>query len=207
MSKRKTVAPPDPAPIMLETIQEIPATLAGKQVADSLERGLLADFARGYDSPFGFSCFYEVVTGDKLPAHAAKWIAELYAVKNAGEKKGIVIEAFRGSTKTTTLTILFTAYRIGKEPHLDNLLIQVGDDIARDNTAQIADLIANNLGWKLVFPNVEPDRERGWGDKGYEVKRVDIPYSEWRQLNSQRKDPTFVGLSYKSSAIIGKHPK
>jgi len=34
----------------------------------------------------------------------------------------------------------------------------MGDDIAADNTAQIADLIANNLGWKLVLPHVEPEQ-------------------------------------------------
>ena len=60
------------------------------------------------------------------------------------EGKGVVIEAFRGSTKTTTLTIAFTAFRIGKEPQKANLLIQVGDDTASDTTQQIADIIENN---------------------------------------------------------------
>jgi hypothetical protein len=127
--------------------------------------------------------------------------------------RGIVIEAFRGSTKTTTVTITFCAFRIGHEPHRANLLIQVGDDIATDNTRQIADIIENNPGWKRVFPHVVPDRDMGWGAGGYEVKVIhdtktgeEIEYSAWRSINSKRKDPTLVGVGYKSRQIIGKHP-
>ena len=128
----------------------------------------------------------------------------LYAAKE--EDKGIVIEAFRGSTKTTSLTIAFTAYRIGKEPQKANLLIQVGDDIASDNSRQIADIIENNPGFRACFPEVVPDRDRGWGAGGYEVKRADLDYVAWRDMNSKRKDPTLLGAGYKSREIIGKHP-
>jgi predicted phage terminase large subunit-like protein len=153
--------------------------------------------AMGRDDAFGFSCFYELVFGEQAPEHAIKeWIEPLYEAREEG--KGVVIEAFRGSTKTTTLTIAFTAYRIGKEPHKANLLIQVGDDTAQvgddtasDNTQQIADIVENNPGFKSVFPDVEPDRDRGWGASGYEVKRNDIDYSQWRAINA---------------AIIGRHP-
>lgn len=127
--------------------------------------------------------------------------------------RGIVIEAFRGSTKTTTVTITFCAFRIGHDPVRANLLIQVGDDIATDNTRQIADIIDNNPGWKRVFPHVVPDRDMGWGASGYEVKVThdtktgeEIDYTAWRALNSERKDPTLVGVGYKSRQIIGKHP-
>src|SRR3989304_475921 len=206
MAKKKLQPPPEPVVLDLDIPEEAIAFV--ERMTDEEARGVLlqakALLARQSDSPAGFAAFYEVITGEKLPAHTQRWVEELYAVKNAGEKKGIVIEAFRGSTKTTTLTILFTAYRIGKEPQRANLLIQVGDDIAADNTAQVADLIANNAGWKLVFPSVEPDRERGWGAGGYEVKRTDVSYSEWRQLNAQRKDPTLVGVGYKSREIMGK---
>jgi len=118
---------------------------------------------------------------------------------------GIVIEAFRGSTKSTTLMAFF-AYRIGKEPRRANLLIQVGDDTANDTTQQVADIIENNPGFKAVFPYVVPDKDRGWGAGGYEVKRSDMDYSAWRDLNAKRRDPTLLGLGYKSSSIIGKHP-
>jgi hypothetical protein len=43
---------------------------------------------------------------------------------------------------------------------------------------------------------------------GYEVKRIDMPYDDWRALVAQTKgkDPTLLGLGYKSRAVIGKHP-
>lgn len=156
------------------------------------------------DTPQGFALFYLGIHGKELPEHAWKWILGIYEARKKG--KGIVIEAFRGSTKTTTVTITFTAYRIGLEPYRANLLVQVGDDIATDNAAQVADIIANSPRWKAIFPHVEPDRERGWGAGGYEVKVTNMPYEEWRKMNSGRKDPTLIGLGYKSREIIGKHP-
>jgi hypothetical protein len=43
---------------------------------------------------------------------------------------------------------------------------------------------------------------------GYEVKRIDMPYDDWRALvaRTKGKDPTLLGLGYKSRAVIGKHP-
>ena len=176
-----------------------------KLTSEQQERADLAFLAMAEDSPDSFAAFYELVFGVRTPRFVIEeWAKPLYEAREKG--KGVVIEAFRGSTKTTTLTIAFTAYRIGKEPHRANLLIQVGDDIANDNTQQIADIIQNNPGFRVVFPNVVPDKQRGWGAGGYEVMRKDIPYEQWRDLNAKRKDATLSGVGYKSSSIIGKHP-
>lgn len=156
------------------------------------------------DNPEGFSHFYYAIHGRDMPAHGRRWIRKLYTAHR--KNKGAIVEAFRGSTKTTIVTITYTAFRIGHCPQESNLLIQVGDDIAADNTGAVADIIANNPYWRIAFPAVEPDREKGWGTGGYEVKRVDVPYEIWRGMNSTRKDPTLVGVGYKSREIIGKHP-
>lgn len=186
-------------PEMTPEVEELVASLDENQM-----KGMLGYFIRANDNPDSFAHFYQVIHGAPLLPHARKWVVEAYKARADG--KGVVVEAFRGSTKTTTMTITFTAYRIGKDPARANLLIQVGDDIAADNTAQIADIIENNVGWKMVFPHVVPDRERGWGAGGYEVKRTDMEYGKWREANSSRKDPTLVGVGYKSREIIGKHP-
>ncbi len=174
---------------------------------DQVELELRAAGARAEDTPWGFANFYRVVYGRPLPDHALReWIEPLYAAREGG--KGICIEAFRGSTKTTSVTIAFTAYRIGMEPHKSYLLVQVGDGIAKDTAQMIADLIEHNPGWKRVFPHIVPDRKAGWGAGGYEVVNTDLEYAAWRELcgASKGKDPTLVGLGYKSRAIIGKHP-
>lgn len=180
----------------------------GEDGLESLERAMrdkqLIARAREF-SEDGFAAFYEHQYKRPLPNHARKdWIPTLFTAYKSG--KGIVAEAFRGSTKSTTLTICFTAYFIGHHPYSSNLLIQVGDDIASDNTQDIANIIQHSPAWKDVFPNVVPD-ESHWATSGYFVKLADEPYSVFTQKRAAvTKDPTFIGLGYKSRAIIGKHP-
>jgi hypothetical protein len=158
------------------------------------------------DSPDGFARFYELIYERRLPRHGLRWVRALYAARKAG--KGLIVEAFRGSSKTTTLTIAFTAFRIGNKPHKSNLLIQAGDKAASDTAQQIGDLIEHNYGWRQAFPDVRPDKEVAWGDNGFEVQRSGGDYDAWRAecAREKGKDPTFVGLGYRSAAIIGKHP-
>jgi len=159
--------------------------------------------AQGADTPEAFEAFFKIVYNKKLLPHAMKWVRQIYKAHEEG--KGTVVEAFRGSAKTTVLCG-FVAWRIGKEPHKSNLIVQVGDDIANNNSQNVAEIIEHNPGWKLIFPHVVPDKDRGWGAGGYEVKRTDIPYEQWVRINADRKDPTLLGLGYKSRAIIGKRP-
>jgi hypothetical protein len=159
------------------------------------------------DNPQGFAEFYERVYGRALPEHAlSEWIEPLYAARAKG--RGLLVKAFRGSAKTTTLSIAFTAFRIGQEPQKSVLLVQASDELAADTAAQIADLIEHNAGWKAVFGYIAPDRKAGWGRSGYEVLRTDSNYEPWRAecAAEKGKDPTFVGLGYRSHALIGKHP-
>lgn len=163
------------------------------------------------DTPEGYALFYSFIFNRPIPAHALKWIEFIYdkckiVVADDGGKirKPIIIEAFRGSTKTTTVTVGFVAYQIGLHPERDNIIIQVGDEIANINSEQISKIIEFNPCWKLLFPNVVPDPARGWGAEGYEVKRIDMDYGEWTRQRS--KDPTLVACGYTSSSIVSKHP-
>jgi len=175
------------------------------QIWDTLDdTAKLVFLARSNYGPAGFEAFFKLVFTENLLPHAKEWVEKIFYARSIG--KGVVIEAFRGSAKTTTLTIGFTAFAIGHSPEKSNLLIQVGDDIAGDNTQAIASIIDNSPAWKQIFPYVVPDRSKGWGAEGYEVMRTDISYEEWRQLNARRKDPTLAGVGYKSHAIIGKRP-
>lgn len=127
------------------------------------------------DDPEGFARFYQWIFERDLPRHArADWVLPLYAARAAG--KGLVVEAFRGSSKTTTLSIAFSAFRLGQQPHKSVLLIQAADQAAASTSGQIADLIERHPGWKNAFPHVVPDRKVGWGARGYEVCNTDHAY-------------------------------
>jgi len=165
-----------------------------------------------------FSAFYDRPEASKyrfIRDHILSQWNRMVSEQRLKELIGAVIEASRELIKTTAITIYFTAFRIGHEPHRANLIIQVGDDIAKDNSSQIARIINEYTGWKECFPHVVPDVPKGWGDNGYEVrqthkweegKMVPLDADEWNQKNATRKDPTLIGLGYSSSALIGKHP-
>lgn len=159
------------------------------------------------DDPQSFARFYQMIFERPLPRHAQReWLEPLYAARREG--KGLVVEAFRGSSKTSTLSVAFSAFRLGLEPHKSILLVQAGQQAAQSTSQQIADLIEHNQGWQQAFPEIRPDRKVSWGSKGYEVVHVDMEYPAWRALCAREKgrDPSFVGLGYRSRALIGKHP-
>lgn len=116
------------------------------------------------DTPSCFELFYIMIHNRALPPHARKWVDALYDAREAGS--GIIIEAFRGSTKTTTM-MTYVAFQIGLYPEKSNLIVQVGDDIAKNNTLTIADIISHNPAWQAFFPHVIPDSKMGWGAGGY----------------------------------------
>ena len=170
-------------------------------VDDVLAR--VREVVRGGLSVEGYEFFYELVLNKPVPKHVSGWVRDVIAAWRAG--KPLLAEAFRGSTKTTAITQILGAYLIGLEPHKTGLVVQAGDDIARDNAKNVATIIEHNPGWRALFSEVVPDKQMGWGDEGYWVKRTDMDYGDWTRLRAD-KDPTFVGYGYTSSAIIGKHP-
>lgn len=156
------------------------------------------DLAR-QDTPDGFEAFYILIHGKPMPPHAKQWIVDAYEAHEKG--KHIVIEAFRGSTKTTTFAT-FLAKRVGHAPHKSNLLLQVSGESSADWTGSLAQIIEHNIAFNIVFPNIKPGEK--WGEKGYSVIAGDE--AEWSRLISDRKDPTFLGLGRTSKTVIGRHP-
>ena len=159
---------------------------------------------QGGDSPDSFEAFYEYITGGELPKHARGWVEQLYGDK--GQDRASLIFAFRGSWKTTTISQLFTAYRIGKEPWKANLILQNNDATAQNTTLAISEVIAKNPRWKDLFPTVIPNKKKGWGANGYWIIDTDILEDVWSELTSVTKDPTLLGLGISSGSVIGKHP-
>lgn len=182
-------------------LEQILAGLTPEQ-EDALYKRSLAVLASRY-SVEGFRAFFELVMGEKMPEYAAEWVDGVFEVEK--KNKRLAVEAFRGSGKSTTMTVAFTAFYLGHHPTTSNFLIQAGDDMAVANTKNIAGIIESNPGWKLVFPYLLPDEGKGWGANGYEIKDTSMDYNTWREKNSKRLNPSFMGAGY-ASKIIGKHP-
>lgn len=173
--------------------------------AEALRIALLAEKARRFDAS-GFEAFFELLFQMELPEHQLYAISESFKAYENG--KGIVIEMFRGAAKTTVFNTALACFLLGHFPDMPGLLVQVGDNIAQDNSSTIAYHVEHNPGFKVVFPHIVPDRNRGWGANGYCVMRTDIDYPDWIAELAKKgtKDPSFIGVGYKSSAIIGKRP-
>lgn len=158
------------------------------------------------DSPDGFAVFYSIIFNRTPPNHVMGWIKDIYS--GHAENKDIVIEAFRGSTKSTTMGA-FLAFRIGQEPHKTNLVISAGGKDAKQIASAVADIIEFSPAWKAVFPHVKPDKDGHWGDDvGYTVKNTNIDYDTWKGMVTAREGriPTIIGIGYESTYLPGPHP-
>ena len=98
--------------------------------------------ARTKDDAEGFAHFYAYMTRGDIPQHAYNWIDKVYLDKS--NDMGTLIFAFRGSWKTTTISILFTAYRIGLEPWKSNLILGNNDASSQNITLAIIVRLANH---------------------------------------------------------------
>lgn len=186
------------------------------------KRILLGIVARE-ESAAGYAAFYELIHDMQPPRHVTEQF--LATVDEAvRQEKGALIRASRGFWKTDSMTVVWGAWQIGLHPTRSNVIGQVNDSKGSRTSEAIADIIANHAGWKYAFGHIKPDKKKGWGAQGYEVMceavlehTVDadgnitgayraINYEQWRELNNARKDPTLVGLGYKSGDWIGSHP-
>jgi len=195
--------------VNLETLHdhELGAIVETEAAAGELPADVLEEVKRRVyeDSPRGFEWFYLFVRGVPLPAHGRRWVQELYSVRNVDGVSRMVNEAFRGSTKTTIFTETFTAYQIGLHPERSNLFVQASPATAEEAASNVADIITDNAGFKLLFSYVVADPEKGWGEKvGRWVRDTRYSKEEWQQR--RHKNATLLAGTYKGSTIVGKHP-
>lgn len=175
-------------------------------MVDVVEMQLRSVIARDRNDAAGFEQFYYCVYGRDCPAFALKeWIPRLYEAHAKGE--GLMLEAWRGSTKSTIMQA-FCWFQFGHKPHGSGLLVGASDDAATKMAALMAAVIEFNDGWKACFPHVVPDKERGWGASGYFVKDTRERYDAFgkKAMQDHGRDPGFVGAGITSSDIVGKHP-
>jgi hypothetical protein len=173
-----------------------------KEFLRGLRQKWLVNIAKQLDSPEGFGAFFELMHGTPLHKEGEKWVRNMYRAHEEG--KGLLQECFRESGKTTVFSKFFMAWRIGKEPLKRNAIIRINDEKAKETGKAVADIIANNPRWKMVFENIVPDERAGWGANGYNVRDTSVSDDEWaRRLSIAPVGSTLVCYGYASGSIIG----
>jgi hypothetical protein len=188
---------------MITSEREVDDLFMTPEFIEGVEKHLIP-VIRSEDSPRSFAAFYRYMTGGPLPKHCRKWIDTIYEGK--ATDKATLTFAFRGSWKTTTISILFVAYRMGKEPQKTNLILQNNDAKGQRTTLAIANIIERDPKWKDCFPNVVPDKGNGWGAQGYWIKDDSVSPEEWQRDTVIDSDPSLLGLGISSGSVIGMHP-
>ncbi len=160
------------------------------------------------ENPAGFKLFYELLYGRLLPKHAyEEWIIPLFEAIRDPALEGWLGEAFRGSSKSTTVTVAFDGFLIGLHPDGSGLIIMDSDENAAAKGKELARIIADNPAWRDLFPHVRPDEKSGWSESGYNVRDTRMERGDFlRQKSINTPDPTFIAKGYKSGSLIGKHP-
>jgi len=201
-------------PELLKKALETFDTPEKKQAFELYTRSM---YARNYFNAMAFQDFYWCMYRKEPPPYAInEWIPELiYAYEN---KTGVMLECFRGATKSTTL-LAWVAFITGHNPKGSSTFARINDDAAAESGKFLADTIEQNPGWKMVFPYVVPDKQRGWSSNGYYIKDLRVTgdaespeyprrYGEWIQIctSDHLGEPSIICAGISSGQQIGKHP-
>ncbi|KKK65116.1 hypothetical protein LCGC14_2977390, partial [marine sediment metagenome] len=158
------------------------------------------------DSPDGYNAFYEAIYSRPPPEHVIGWVRDIYEAHSL--TLDTLIEAFRGSTKSTTMEC-FIIKRMSHDPEKTNLIISAGGDDANKIARGIANIIEYSPVYKRIFPHIVKDPSGKWGDdSGYDIWDNRILHDEWIGETTAREGriPTLLGVGYNSTSLPGPHP-
>jgi len=167
------------------------------------ERAVLAREGVTVDA---FCNFHWVMTKKEASPYAKRtWIPEL--VDAFHNNTGVILDSFRGSGKSFALG-LWVLFITGHNPVGSSVIVRINEEAAVETGKWIASLIEFSPGWKLTFPNVQPDSDMGWSSNGYNVKDVSVEYGKWVEMTKADHlgEPSILPAGVTSSSIIGKHP-
>lgn len=167
-------------------------------------RALLVQQAQVFDRT-GFRAFFELVNGVPLHREGLRWVDNLFNTYEGGNKK-LLQECFRGSGKSTVMTLGFSLFYIGHHPHTTNIIIRATASKAEETTQEIAKRIEEDEVFKEVFPHIKPVDGQWSKESGYSVRRTDLNTTEWNNLCRETTRPmgaTLRGYSYDSNALQG----
>ena len=173
----------------------------------------LADIVRSNPvSVAGFCAWYELKFKREVPPIIQYVWAEEY-VNAFNDHTGVLVEGHRGSGKSTFL-ITWIEYLTGKRPVGSSQIIRINAQQAAEADEAISSTIEYNPAWQLCFPNVIPDKDKGWSQGGRFIKDVEVcgrdneRYGAWVAMCSSDHlaEPSFLCSGITSRDFIGKHP-
>lgn len=189
-----------------------------KEVGDALYqvplyRNFLAGVVREEPvSVKGFCAYYECKFQRETPP-VVKFVWAPEYVEAYTNHTGVLVEGHRGSAKSTFL-VTWVEYLTGKRPVGSSQLIRINSQQAGEADELISSTIEFNPAWKMCFPNVVPDKDKGWSISGRFVKDTDFcgvdneNYGTWTAActSDHLAEPSFLCSGITSRDFIGKHP-
>lgn len=211
-------------PIAADLMRQIEAEAGGISIAELLqawseipasERELevlkaRAELCRSI-SEEGYKNLYWCITKREYPdAHMPILRGLLKAYK---ERRGVMIQAWRGFGKSTDL-LVWVLLVLGNNPVGSMAFVRINDTKAQEAGDAVAAIVENSQAWKYAFPNVVPDEKAGWSKKaGFHVQDLNIVngeggYSRWRELcfADHTSEASLICAGIESGMLIGLHP-
>lgn len=185
--------------LVLKLAREMPAEAAKNEVYRNL-----AALGAGGISLEAFEAVYEGTHGNKLLPHNREAAIRCFEAFENGEI--FLYHAARGFRKTSTFDITMGAWLICMFPEKTSIITGANDPNAKLIAKSIAQIIEYHPFFKMMFPHIAIDKEKGWGAEGYWLIDTRMTREDWTKQQAKVNDPTFVGGGYKSSEINGKHP-
>lgn len=160
----------------------------------------------------GFCAWYECKFKRPAPP-VVEYIWAPQYVEAFTKHTGVLVEGHRGSGKSTFL-ITWVEYLVGKRPVGSSQLIRINSQQAGEADEGISATIEFSPAWAACFPNVVPDKDKGWSISGRFVKDLDVcgdnneNYGSWIQqtVADHLSEPSFLCSGITSRDFIGKHP-
>lgn len=148
-------------------------------------------------TPPGLSQFYEAI----FAAHGWKLLPFLWPVvygfcDTRINKLMLIIGP--GVGKSQLLSVCIPAWVIGHHPDVSVLGISGGEALMQGFQEAVMDLIQSSVAWKAIFPEVKPDKQRGWSTTGgmfVTGRKPGLP------------DANYLAAGIDSKYLTGKHGK
>lgn len=145
----------------------------------------------------GLIAFYNIMyqpQGFSLAPH-------MYPVANALMDERIthlLILLGPGGTKSSLTSVAFPAFMLGQRPSTTILGTSAGEGLVQGFQKGVMDWIEWHPAWKILFPHVRPDKDKGWSsERGLYVTGHE----------AGDPDASYFTCGIDSSVITGKHAK